>query len=128
MSAGRWLQALAGGMALPALFFTSALADATYSAGCISGGSFFTGSANCVFMERNGPGGIARIYKIEEPRGEARSDTWIVCELAKRLGLGKEFFEGDVDAGHRYTLEPTGVTLEALRASPQGVRVPAEVR
>jgi anaerobic selenocysteine-containing dehydrogenase len=62
------------------------------------------------------------------PRGEARSDTWIACELARRLGLGKEFFEGDVDAGHRVALEPSGVTLEALRAEPRGVRVPAEVR
>jgi anaerobic selenocysteine-containing dehydrogenase len=62
------------------------------------------------------------------PLGEARSDTWIACELAKRLGLGKKFFEGDVDTGHRFALEPTGVTLEALRASPQGVRVPTELR
>ncbi len=61
------------------------------------------------------------------PLGEARSDTWIACELAKRLGLGKEFFDGDVDAGHRFMLEPSGVTLEALRANPQGVRVPIEV-
>jgi anaerobic selenocysteine-containing dehydrogenase len=61
------------------------------------------------------------------PRGEARSDTWIACELARRLGLGKEFFDGDVDAGHRFALEPTGVTLDALRANPSGVRVPIEV-
>jgi anaerobic selenocysteine-containing dehydrogenase len=65
---------------------------------------------------------------VVEPRGEARSDTWIACELAKRLGLGKEFFEGDVDAGHRFMLEPCGVSLEALRANPEGVRVPTEVR
>jgi anaerobic selenocysteine-containing dehydrogenase len=62
------------------------------------------------------------------PRGEARSDIWIVCELAKRLGLGAEFFEGNQDAGHRYVLAPTGVTLEALRARPEGVRVPLESR
>jgi anaerobic selenocysteine-containing dehydrogenase len=61
------------------------------------------------------------------PLGEARSDTWIACELAKRLGLGKRFFDGDVDAGHRFALEPTGVTLEELRANPRGVRVPVEV-
>ena len=60
------------------------------------------------------------------PLGESRSDTWIACELAKRLGLAKEFFDGDVDAGYRFALEPTGVTLEALRAAPQGVRVPIE--
>jgi hypothetical protein len=29
------------------------------------------------------------------PRGESRSDTWIVFELAKRLGLAEQFFGGD---------------------------------
>jgi anaerobic selenocysteine-containing dehydrogenase len=62
------------------------------------------------------------------PIGEARSDTWIACELARRLGLGKQFFDGDEDAGHRFALEPTGVTLEQLRAEPRGVRVPMEPR
>ena len=62
------------------------------------------------------------------PRGESRSDIWIVCELAKRLGLGAQFFEGDEDAGHRFVLAPSGVTLEALRASPEGVRVKLETR
>ena len=61
------------------------------------------------------------------PLGESRSDTWIACELAKRLGLGKQFFDGDVDAGHRFALEPSGVTLEALRENPQGVRVPVAI-
>jgi anaerobic selenocysteine-containing dehydrogenase len=61
------------------------------------------------------------------PLGESRSDTWIACELARRLGLGKQFFDGDVDAGHRFALEPTGVTLEALRSNPQGVRVPIDI-
>ena len=43
---------------------------------------------------------------VVEPRGETRSDTWIACELARRLGLGKEFFDGDVDAGHGFMLAP----------------------
>ena len=42
------------------------------------------------------------------PRGEARSDIWITCELAKRLGLGDRFFGGDEDAGHAFMLEPSG--------------------
>jgi anaerobic selenocysteine-containing dehydrogenase len=62
------------------------------------------------------------------PRGEARSDTWIVCELARRLGLGDRFWDGDEDAGHRFVLEPSGVTLEQLRAAPGGVRLPIEPR
>jgi anaerobic selenocysteine-containing dehydrogenase len=62
------------------------------------------------------------------PRGEARSDTRIVFDLATRLGLGRHFWEGDVDAGRRHRLEPSGVTLERLRAEPGGVRLPLETR
>ena len=62
------------------------------------------------------------------PRGEARSDIWIVCELARRLGLGDRLWNGDEDAGHRFMLEPTGVTLEQLRAQPGGVRTTVESR
>ena len=62
------------------------------------------------------------------PIGEARSDTWIAFELARRLGLGKQFFDGDEDAGLRFALEPTGVSLERLRAEPRGVRIPIEPR
>ncbi|HSM59866.1 MAG TPA: molybdopterin-dependent oxidoreductase, partial [Longimicrobiales bacterium] len=63
-----------------------------------------------------------------EPRGEARSDVRIVFDLATRLGLGAHFWDGDVDAARRYRLEPSGVSLEALRAQPAGVRVPLETR
>jgi anaerobic selenocysteine-containing dehydrogenase len=66
--------------------------------------------------------------RVVSPRGEARSDTWIVCELAKRLGLGREFFDGDEDAGHRFMLAPSGITPEELRVKPEGMRVPLETR
>ena len=71
-----------------------------------------------------GEGLIQLRAPVVAPRGESRSDIWIVCELARRLGLGAQFFDGDQDAGHRFVLAPSGVTLEALRASPVGVRVP----
>lgn len=65
---------------------------------------------------------------VAERRGESRSDTEIIFALAKALDLGEHFFDGDVDAGLRYRLEPSGVTLEALRENPAGVRVPLETR
>ena len=58
------------------------------------------------------------------PRGESRSDTWIVFELARRLGLAAEFFNGDMDAGLRHQVQPSGITLNTLRANPQGVTLP----
>jgi anaerobic selenocysteine-containing dehydrogenase len=65
---------------------------------------------------------------VVPPPGEARSDTDIVFDLATRLGLGAQFWNGDVDAAYRHQLAPTGVTLEQLRASPGGVRLPLQTR
>jgi anaerobic selenocysteine-containing dehydrogenase len=65
---------------------------------------------------------------VVEPRGEARSDTQIVFDLANRLGLGSHFWNGDIEAAYRYQLGPSGVSLEALRANPSGVRVPLQTR
>jgi anaerobic selenocysteine-containing dehydrogenase len=57
-------------------------------------------------------------------RGEARSDLQIVFALAVRLGLGDQFFGGDIEAAWRYQLGPSGITLEQLREHPEGVRLP----
>lgn len=65
---------------------------------------------------------------IVPPRGEARSDTQIVFDLACHLGLGKFFWDGNIEAAYRYQLGPSGITLEELRASPGGVRVRLETR
>jgi anaerobic selenocysteine-containing dehydrogenase len=65
---------------------------------------------------------------IVPPRGEARPDTDIIFGLAQRLGLGPQFWNGDIDAAYRHQLAPTGISLEQLRASPGGVRVPLEAR
>jgi anaerobic selenocysteine-containing dehydrogenase len=66
--------------------------------------------------------------RVVEPRGEARSDTQIVFDLATRLGLGAHFWGGDIEAAYRAQLAPSGVSLEALRQQPGGVRVPQPAR
>ena len=65
---------------------------------------------------------------VVAPRGEARSDTDIVFDLACRLGLGAHFWDGDVEAANRHQLGPSGLSLEALRESPGGVCVPLATR
>jgi anaerobic selenocysteine-containing dehydrogenase len=65
---------------------------------------------------------------VVDPLGESRPDANIVFDLAQRLGLGEHFWDGDIDAAYRYQLAPSGVTLEALRASPGGLRVPLQTR
>jgi anaerobic selenocysteine-containing dehydrogenase len=66
--------------------------------------------------------------QVAEPRGEARSDTEIVFDLACRLGLGDHFWDGDIEAAYRFQLEPSGVSLEELWQNPGGVRVPLQAR
>ena len=66
--------------------------------------------------------------RVVEPRGEARSDTQIVFDLACRLGLGAHFWDGDIEAAYRYQLQPSGVSLDVLREKTSGVRVPLQTR
>jgi anaerobic selenocysteine-containing dehydrogenase len=65
---------------------------------------------------------------IVPPPGEARPDTDIIFDLAVRLGLGAHFWDGDVQAAYRHQLAPSGLTLEALREEPRGIRVPLTTR
>ncbi len=65
---------------------------------------------------------------VVTPRGEARTDSAIVFDLAQRLGLGNQFWNGDVDAGYRHILAPSGISLETLRQHPEGVRLPLATR
>ncbi len=66
--------------------------------------------------------------RVAEPPGEARPDAAIIFELAGRLGLGEQFWDGDLEAAYRHQLAPTGLTPEDLRAEPGGVRLPLETR
>lgn len=61
--------------------------------------------------------------RMVSPRGESRSDSDIVFDLAVRLGLGEQFFGGSLEAGWNYMLEPLGLTVAQLRAQPDGVRI-----
>jgi len=58
---------------------------------------------------------------VVPPLYERRSDTWIVFELAKRMGMGEHFWNGDIEAGYEYELAPSGVTLEQLKNAPGGI-------
>jgi anaerobic selenocysteine-containing dehydrogenase len=65
---------------------------------------------------------------VVPPPGEARSDTEIIFELATRLGLAAQFWEGDIEAAYRHQLAPTGISLEQLRSAPRGVQMRLQTR
>lgn len=60
--------------------------------------------------------------------GEARSDLEVIFDLATRLGLAGHFFDGDLDAAWNHQLEPSGLTIEQLRAEPAGISRSLETR
>ena len=65
---------------------------------------------------------------LAHARGQARSDLQIVFALAVRLGLGDQFFGGDIEDAWRHQLAPSGITLEQLREHPGGVRLPLQTK
>jgi anaerobic selenocysteine-containing dehydrogenase len=65
---------------------------------------------------------------VVPPLAERRSDTWIIFELAKRLGLGEQFWNGDIEAAYQCELEPSGISLNQLKAAPGGISVAATPR
>jgi anaerobic selenocysteine-containing dehydrogenase len=63
---------------------------------------------------------------VVEPLFERRSDSWIIFELAKRLGFAEQFWNGDIEAGYADELRPSGIKLEHLKNCPGGISLPAE--
>ena len=66
--------------------------------------------------------------RLVEPVGESRSDIQIIFDLACHLGFGEHFWNGNIDDAWRHHLAPSGVTLEDLRQTPEGIRVPLATR
>ncbi len=57
---------------------------------------------------------------VIEPQGEARSDVDVFAGLARRLGYG-HLFPADQEDAVRRALDGSGITLEQLRAAPEGL-------
>ncbi len=58
---------------------------------------------------------------VTEPRGESRDDLRIIFELAKRLGYGEQFWNGNVEAAFESMLEPLGIKLKDLKKAEGGI-------
>jgi anaerobic selenocysteine-containing dehydrogenase len=59
---------------------------------------------------------------VAKPVGESRSEISIIFDLANRMGLAQQFFNGDIEAALAHQLAPSGLTTKQLRADPVGMR------
>jgi anaerobic selenocysteine-containing dehydrogenase len=59
--------------------------------------------------------------KVVEPLGEYKSDHQFWLDLAVKMGYGKDFWNGSVEACMNYQLENFGMTIDELRAYPTGI-------
>ena len=65
---------------------------------------------------------------VVKPLHESRSDTEIIFDLAKRLGLSEQFFNGDIDTALNYQLAPSGFSTSNCANNPVGMRSNARTR
>jgi anaerobic selenocysteine-containing dehydrogenase len=61
--------------------------------------------------------------QILPPIGDSRPDWWIIFELARRLGLEREFPWTTVEEAIDEQLQPAGITVADLRRHPEGLSV-----
>lgn len=66
--------------------------------------------------------------RMVEPRGQSRSDNEILFDLACRMGMEEEFFGGSLEAGWNHMLGPIGLSVDTLRAMPQGIKCDIDAR
>jgi len=64
---------------------------------------------------------IVRGEQAIAPLGGSLPDWKIWCELGRRMGYGEYFPWQDEDELFEYLLQPTGITLDQLKARPGGV-------
>ncbi len=55
------------------------------------------------------------------PRYESKSDMEIIFDLARRLGLGDKFWDGDIEKAFNYQISPLGITVADLKRHPGGI-------
>jgi anaerobic selenocysteine-containing dehydrogenase len=60
---------------------------------------------------------------VVPPQYESWPDMKIIFNLAKRLGLGNRFWDGNVEAAFDYQFAPLSITVEQIRRTPGGIPV-----
>jgi anaerobic selenocysteine-containing dehydrogenase len=70
--------------------------------------------------------------QLREPVIPPQHDSWpdmkVIFEMAKGLGLGDKFWDGDIESAFNYMIAPSGITVEQLRRNPGGISLDLPMR
>ncbi|MBW2341756.1 MAG: molybdopterin-dependent oxidoreductase [Deltaproteobacteria bacterium] len=70
------------------------------------------------------PGATTHV-QLREPVIPPQHDSWpdmkVIFEMAKRLGLGDKFWDGNIESAFNYMIAPSNITVEQLRRNPGGI-------
>jgi anaerobic selenocysteine-containing dehydrogenase len=66
---------------------------------------------------------IKLVQPAVKPPGECRSEWDIYSELAKRLGFGALFWDGNFEKCANHILKPLKITCKYLKTKPEGVKL-----
>jgi anaerobic selenocysteine-containing dehydrogenase len=61
---------------------------------------------------------------VVQPIGEARGDTELLLQLGTKMGMGADFWNGDLKASLNWQLEPLKLTVDDLLKAPKGITIP----
>jgi len=80
-------------------------------------------------LERTGPIRVEgrTVYirtPVVQPVGEARGDREWLFDLAVKMGLGADFWDGSVEASFDWQLEGLGLKAADVMAEPNGITIP----
>ena len=87
----------------------------------------------CVRANFRSPGTTTHV-QLREPVIPPQYDSWpdmkVIFEMAKGLGLGDKFWDGNIEAAFNYMLTPSNISVEQLRKNPGGIspNVPLEYK
>jgi anaerobic selenocysteine-containing dehydrogenase len=73
-------------------------------------------------------GYVKLIQPAVRPIGECRTEWDIYAALAKRLGFGDMFWDGDFSKCVDYILRPQNITFDDLQKHPEGIKLPQQTR
>ncbi len=76
------------------------------------------------YLKPTYPGLLKLRPAVVSPLEESRPEWQITCDLARKMGYAEYFPWKDLEQAIDYELKPIGITVQDLKAHPEGIQIP----